>query len=299
MRYIVSCIIVLCFWSCSEVLDVSISNDTETVNGFDVCWRSQVSEESKNVIRNILNNMVYVKGGFYIMGATPEQQDYARLNEYPTMYVQLDDYFMASHEIIPQEYWCVMGGRKNNGTSENYLSLSWNDWRYFIDILNDMTGLEFDFPTECQWEYAARGGEFSKGYIYPGSDTLDDVRSDSDTEGSNVPNELGLYNMADLRSEWCKDYYEDYTINTYVENRLISSGKYMVVRGGNWHCSGETTKYLSSSLSSDNSFGHFRSPGSMMNPFDYRYCRITARSWHSPSSNSNYIGCRLVINQKK
>lgn len=271
----------------------------EIVNGFNIRWRGQISEESKMVIRQILNNMVYVKGGFYIMGATLEQNEYARQNEYPTMYMQLDDYFIASHEITPQEYWCIMGVRENDPLSENFLLASWDEYSRFIDVLNDMTGLKFDFPTESQWEYAARGGEFSKGYIYPGSDNLEDVRSESDVEGSSVPNELGLYNMADLRSEWCKDYYEDYTANTYTENRLIISGKYKVVRGGNWRCIGETNKYLSSTRYPSDSFGNFRTSQTIINPFfDYRYCRTTARSYHSASIGNNYIGCRLVINQK-
>ena len=298
MRYIVSIIFVISLWSCTEQLDEPVLNDVETVNGFDVRWRGQVSEECKTLIRKFLADMVYVKGGIFIMGATPEQQEYARKNEYPTMCTQLNDFFIASHEIMPQEYWCITGGREDNGLPENNLSISWNDWRVFIDILNDMTNLEFDIPTECQWEYAARGGEYTKGYIYPGSDSLEEVRSVSDAEGSSVPNELGLYNMADLRSEWCKDCYEYYTTNTFIENRYVSTGRNMVVRGGNWYCRGKTTKYLDATLTSDDSFGRFRTPGSMMNPFDYRYCRTTARSWHSPSTNSNYIGCRLVINKK-
>lgn len=299
MRYLLFISVVLGFWSCSEELDLPTDNFAENVNGFDVQWRGQVSEECKNTIRNILNGMVYIKGGFFVMGATPEQKEYARQNEYPTMYVQLDDYFMSAHEILPQEYWTIMGGRVKSGLSEDNLSISWNDWKFFIEVLNDITHLQFDFPTESQWEYAARGGEISKGYIYPGSNTLEDVRSESDTEGSTIPNELGLYNMADLRSEWCKDSYEDYTVNTYIENRFISHGNYMVVRGGNWNCSGETSKYTNASYSSNNSFGFFRRSGLICEPFDYRYCRISARSWHSSLTNSNYIGCRLVVNFEK
>lgn len=299
MRIIASFIVVVCLCSCSEELDVSVGNHVERVNNFDVRWRKHVSKDSKDVIRNILNNMVYVRGGTYIMGATPEQKVFARQNEYPTMYVQIDDFFMASHEVTPQEYWCILGGREDNGLPDTYLGITWIDWRFFIDILNDMTSLEFDFPSESQWEYAARGGEYSKGFVYPGSNSLEYVRSLSKIDGSSVPNELGLYNMADLRSEWCKDYYEAYTANTFIENRFVSSGKDMVVRGGNWHCSGETRKYLQSSLISYDCFGHFRTPGSVINPFDYRYCRTTARSWYSPSIRSNYIGCRLVINLQK
>lgn len=298
MRYIISIIFVISLWSCTEQLDGPALNDVETVNGFEIRWRGQVTEECKIVIRKLLSDMVLVKGGFFVMGATPEQQAFARQNEYPTMYAQLDDYYIASHEVMPQDYWCIMGGREANGLSERTLSISWNHWRLFIDIINDMTNLEFDFPTECQWEYAARGGEYSRGYIYPGGNLLEEVRSVSDTEGSPKPNELGLYNMADLRSEWCKDCYANYTINTFLENRYVSTGEYMVVRGGNWYCSGEINKYLAETSSVYDGFGHFRTSGSLSNPFDYRYCRTTARSRFSPSINSNYIGCRLVINPK-
>ena len=55
MRIIACFIVVVCLWSCSEELNLSMINEVERVNNFDVRWRKQVSKDSKDVIRNILN----------------------------------------------------------------------------------------------------------------------------------------------------------------------------------------------------------------------------------------------------
>lgn len=283
------------FYSCSEELTSSLNQNNEEVNGFEITWRNNVTPEQKGFVRELISNMVFVEGGIFVMGATPEQTEFARVNEYPLSYVKLSNYYICKYEISDEQYKNLVSDDSKYG-----LSLSREDWEMFIKILNEISGVEFDFPTESQWEYAARGGIYSKGYIYPGSNTLEEVWSDSKTEGSTFPNELGIYNMADLRSEWCKDYYEEYVDMKFWNDRYIREGENYVVRGGNYHCSGYTSKYNngSSVLSSDNRFGKFRTSGSMINPYDYRYCRTTARSY-GYSSDYSHIGCRLVINIKQ
>lgn len=66
-----------------------------------------------------------------------------------------------------------------------------------------MTGMEFRLPTEAEWEYAARGGNKSKGYLYSGSNNPDDVawyevNSGNKTHVVNTKaaNELGIYDMS-------------------------------------------------------------------------------------------------------
>ena len=84
--------------------------------------------------------------------------------------------------------------------------VSWNDCQTFITKLNQLTGKTFRLPTEAEWEYAARGGNMSKGYTYSGSNEIDDVawftsNSSSTTHdvATKAPNELGFYDMSGNR----------------------------------------------------------------------------------------------------
>ncbi|MFA0070371.1 formylglycine-generating enzyme family protein, partial [Vibrio breoganii] len=54
-------------------------------------------------------------------------------------------------------------------------NLSWQQANYFVEQLNELTGEEYRLPTEAEWEFAAKGGNKSKGYTYSGSNNLDDV----------------------------------------------------------------------------------------------------------------------------
>ena len=85
--------------------------------------------------------------------------------------------------------------------------------------MNALTGLNFKLPTEAQWEYAARGGNLSKGYKYSGSNNLGEVgwygcNSGTYTHrlGEKQPNELGLYDMSGNVWEWCEDWSRVYSV---------------------------------------------------------------------------------------
>lgn len=295
--------LILIFSSCSDLLEgVSSDEKFEAINGFNVEWRNQITPQQKNVIREILNNMILVEGGYFTMGATPEQSEFARNNEYPNIYVKLSDFYIGKYEISDEQFNIITGF--DICASENYASrIPLKDWNLFITVLTDLCSINFSLPTEAQWEYAARGGNKTQNYIFPGSNNLSEVHSDSFKEGSNKPNELGIYNMADLKSEWCADLYDNFESTGVETDRLNNTGKYHVVRGGNFLCSIESSVYYPTGSSSSYSSTTYYNIGHGLKvsnrDLDYRHCRTTSRSYaHDNEIGADYIGCRLVVNTK-
>ena len=173
------------------------------------------------------------------MGATDEQvaTGEPRNNEYPAHFVQLSDYYICRHELSTEVINKLFGSY--------YLPTSRSSWSFYNEVviqLRQYTGVDFDFPTEAQWEYAARGGRLSKGYVYPGSNILSDVWIGSNKSigesvaMSDTPNELGIFNFADGYAEWCKDYYSEYSNKeTILHDPIVFSGEYHVIRGGRFN----------------------------------------------------------------
>ena len=212
--------------------------------------------ESKNRIVQVGNvrfEMVYVEGGTFQMGATEEQGEDAEGWEKPVHRVTLSSYLIGKHEVTQGLWEEVMGSNPNynkQGGDYPVECVSWDDCQEFIGKLNARTGMQFRLPTEAEWEYAARGGNRSKGYKYAGSDNLDeagwyDGNSGKHTHpvGLKKPNELGLYDMSGNVWEWCEDWYGDYTEESQTNPVGPQSGEWgrRVLRGGScwddaWYC---------------------------------------------------------------
>ena len=195
-------------------------------------------------VGNVQFEMVYVKGGTFRMGATEEQGEDAFDREKPVHRVSLSSYLIGKHEVTQALWEEVMGSnpsRNKQGGDYPVVNVSWYDCQEFIQKLNTRTGLEFRMPTEAEWEYAARGGNRSKGYKYAGSDNLDEVgwyggNSDYHTYpvGQKKPNELGLYDMSGNVWEWCQDWFGAYSSEAQTNPAGPQSGKWgrRVLRGG-------------------------------------------------------------------
>ena len=195
-------------------------------------------------VNGVSFTMVDVEGGTFTMGATSEQGSDADSYEKPTHKVTLSNYAIGETEVTQELWQAVMGRNPANfkGDLQRPVEqVSWNDCQKFIKKLNQLTGENFRLPTEAEWEYAARGGNKSKGYKYSGSNTIDDVawstyNSSSTTHAvkTKQPNELGLYDMSGNVWEWCSDWKGYYSSSAQTNPTGPSTGSYRVLRGGAW-----------------------------------------------------------------
>lgn len=201
----------------------------------------KLSADDWAVIRQIADNMVYVDGGTFTMGATAEQGYDAKDYEKPAHQVTLSSYKIGRYEVTQREWEAVMGSNisqyKGDDLPANYVS--WNDCQKFISKLNSLTGKKYRMPTEAEWEFAARGGNNSRGYKYAGSDDVGSVAWYEDNSGrtphavgSKQPNELGLYDMSGNVMEWCQDYADNFSSYHQTDPKGPSSGSDRIIRNG-------------------------------------------------------------------
>ena len=265
-----------------------------------------ISSDNSDIFTNLeKDEMVFVEGGTFLMGAQdgdPSAPNYdldAWNNESPIHQVTLSDYYIGKYEVTQQlwdyvmrytgmcadgtsmrvytfDVWLGANPRSDYGLGDYYPAyyVSWEDVvNIFIPRLNKITGKKFRLPTEAEWEYAARGGNKSKGYKYSGSNTLDDVAwccnnsSSSHIVGTKAPNELGLYDMSGNVWEWCSDWNGNYLSVAQTNPTGEKTGWYRVDRGGAW------------------------------SDYNTVSCRVAYRHHYIPDERRFYMGFRLVCHK--
>ncbi len=201
-------------------------------------------------------------------------------------------FYMGVFEVTQKQWELVMGWWPGSSSSSSYgrgdaypaYCVSYNDIRgfssgtnwpasaavdasSFLGKLRARTGLDFDLPTEAQWEYACRAGTATTYYW---GDAMDGAyawyssNSDSKTHpvGMKLPNAWGFYDMSGNVWEWCRNWFGTLAYGTDPVG--WASGSYRVLHGGSW----------------DDNAG---------------YCTSSYRYDGSPSYRDNINGFRLVM----
>lgn len=191
-----------------------------------------------------------------VEGASFTQKEYG---SYYSNEVKVDSFYIATIETTNAIWKAVTGGlpydsmdvtiRNSPTLTSPELPVSYISYHdivlRFLPALNEKTKFGFRLPTEAEWEFAARGGKLSKGTIYSGSNSIDEVAWSYSNANSRKhkgaqlqPNELGLYDMSGNLNEWCSDWHEPYPSGNQVNPKGPATGTLKVIRGGNYHSSG-------------------------------------------------------------
>lgn len=118
---------------------------------------------------------------------------YGKGNTYPVHYV--------SYNMI-----------RGTSNGAKWPSSSAVDISSFMGKLRARTGLDFDLPTEAQWEYACRAGTTTTYYWGNSMDGnyawyTSNSSNEAHPVGTKTPNAWGLYDMSGNVLEWCLDWY--------------------------------------------------------------------------------------------
>ena len=233
------------------------------------------------VIKNLINNMVQVDGGSFIIRIPPKQAYVTDDEEIITRKLTVSSFQIGRYQVTQEEWEVVIGSNPSKyiGIRRPVESVSWNNCLEFLNRLNDMTGMYFRLPTEAEWEFAARGGNKSKGFIYSGGNNIDELawyrkntfkKGETDSDfgthpvGQKQPNELGLYDMTGNVWEWCGDCYDNQGSSPLFDTNGSSLRSYYASRGGGWKSTAG-------------------------------YCRVSRRIISPPTNIGESLGFRLAL----
>ena len=223
-------------------------------------------------VNSVTYKMVSVAGGTFTMGATSEMKG-AWEHELPTHKVTLSGFSIGQTEVTQALWKAVMENNPSHFDGDNLPveCVSWDDCNAFLSKLDSMTGKNFRFPTEAEWEFAARGGNNSNHTPYSGSGNINDIAWHKGNSGSKThpvaqmnANELGIYDMCGNVWEWCSDWYGDYSDKAQTNPLGAHKGTLRVLRGGDFNS-------------------------------DARYCRSSYRTGNKPDFRYNGFGFRICL----
>ena len=218
----------------------------------------------------------WISPGSFTMGS-PTTETGRAMDEYQRQVTISKGFYIQTTEVTQRQWSSLMGNNPSYFTAcggncpvEN---ISWLDAQEFIKKLKAKYNMNYDIPTEAEWEYACRAG--SKTAIYTGPLTILSLNNGTELEpvawyggnscadyngaddcaerkGAQIrcprcgthpvakkrPNAWGLYDMLGNVWEWCSDWYNNfpggYQTGPVTDPKGPSIGTHRIIRGGGW-----------------------------------------------------------------
>ena len=165
-----------------------------------------------------------------------------------------EPFYLGTYEVTREEWEKITKHKQSNyfpGARQPINYIKWYDSQNFLAKLNKAEGITnsvamYRFPTEAEWEYAARAGTKTRYYTGDTEADLDkagwyEKNSGGATHpvGEKAPNAFGLYDMLGNVWEWCGDFYDpEYYTKSPPENPPGQKGEYpyeyTILRGGSF-----------------------------------------------------------------
>lgn len=213
-------------------------------------------------VNSIGMRFAQIPPGEFLMGA-PDDEEGSLDNERPRRPVTIaESFWMGVYPVTQGEYRKVLR-RWSEYFKKRYVGLDtmrfpaemidWEDAVEFCRLLSEKEssdGWSYRLPSEAEWEYACRAGTTtafhygnslsSKQANFNGKCPYGDAEKGPNlrrmTEvGSYQPNAFGLYDMHGNVSEWCGDWFGDYSEQPQVDPSGPISGERRVTRGRGWN----------------------------------------------------------------
>ncbi len=233
------------------------------------------------------------------MGSPLHEKGREADKEVPHAVTLANDYYLGVYPVTQEQWSNVMGNTGNpyftyapDRSTRPMEQITWeavrgkaadgHDWptdghavapASFMGRLRSLAGMEFDMPTEAEWEFACRAGtgtalynglelenemvssnslnaiaryRYSGGCLDMGMTATTPPQSTPAAEGGTAkvgsyePNAWGLYDMSGNVYEWCLDWYQDSPLG-FDPLTGPASGSHRVERGGGngsaaWPC---------------------------------------------------------------
>ncbi|MBQ9371480.1 MAG: SUMF1/EgtB/PvdO family nonheme iron enzyme [Thermoguttaceae bacterium] len=177
--------------------------------------------------------------GEFMMGCSPSEDDSYAGELFHK--VKLTQGFWIAETETTQALWnATMGFERNpsdnQGNNLPVERVNWNDCQEFIERIQSYApdGMEFQLPTEAQWEYACRAGtstQYSFGDEWD-PDKANNGESTTAAGSFEYANPWGIKDMHGNVREWIKDWIGAYSEEATTDPSGPKEGTRHVLRGG-------------------------------------------------------------------